>query len=249
MGTLLDSLNNLQKIEHDLGRLRRRVKARENGIAAQERQIQRLNEALTSLQQQVLEKRKAADGFELELRTKDDEISRLRTALNSAKTNKEYAAILTQINTDKADNAKHEDRELVILQDIESLNKETSTIQSQIESEQEKFAQTKQTTEVETSRLRGLMEELEAKRAEATKDVPHEALAVFERIAGNYDGEAMAPIDISGKAPKQDYTCGGCYMSLTAEHINALIVHDDIRTCDNCGRILYMEKAEEDSGD
>jgi predicted nucleic acid-binding Zn-ribbon protein len=30
-------------------------------------------------------------------------------------------------------------------------------------------------------------------------------------------------------------------MSLSAEHANALRVRDEIRTCNNCGRILYME--------
>ena len=30
-------------------------------------------------------------------------------------------------------------------------------------------------------------------------------------------------------------------MSLNAEHANALRVRDEIRTCDNCKRILYLE--------
>jgi predicted nucleic acid-binding Zn-ribbon protein len=71
--------------------------------------------------------------------------------------------------------------------------------------------------------------------------VPQEALAVFERIAESYDGEGMAVVEVQGKKPPHEYICGGCYMSLSAEHANALKVRDEIRTCDNCGRILYME--------
>jgi predicted nucleic acid-binding Zn-ribbon protein len=39
-------------------------------------------------------------------------------------------------------------------------------------------------------------------------------------------------------------------MSLNAEHANALATRDEIRTCDNCGRILYLElKAEKAKAD
>jgi predicted nucleic acid-binding Zn-ribbon protein len=57
----------------------------------------------------------------------------------------------------------------------------------------------------------------------------------------------MAAIEIHGKRPPHDYVCGGCYMSLNAEHVNALRTRDEIRTCDNCGRILYLEAEAEKS--
>jgi hypothetical protein len=66
-------------------------------------------------------------------------------------------------------------------------------------------------------------------------------LAVFDRIAGNYDGDAMDAIEFQGSKPPYEFICGGCYMSLTAEHVNALRTKDEIRTCDNCRRILYLE--------
>ena len=40
---------------------------------------------------------------ELDLKTQESAIGRLRNALNTAKSNKEYSAILAQINSDKAD--------------------------------------------------------------------------------------------------------------------------------------------------
>ena len=33
-------------------------------------------------------------------------------------------------------------------------------------------------------------------------------------------------------------------MSLNAEHANALSSRDEIRNCDNCGRILYLVEQE-----
>jgi predicted nucleic acid-binding Zn-ribbon protein len=51
----------------------------------------------------------------------------------------------------------------------------------------------------------------------------------------------MAPIEIHGSKPPYKYVCGGCFMSLSPEHANSLRTRDQIRTCGNCGRILYLE--------
>jgi predicted nucleic acid-binding Zn-ribbon protein len=162
-------------------------------------------------------------------------------SLNAAKTNKEYAAVLTQINTLKADNAKMEEEALKVLQDADAVKAQADEAAKGVQAEKVRLTEIERTHTEEVARLTAMTEDLRAKRDEAAKDVPAQALAVFERIAGNYDGDAMAAIDIQGSKPPHVYVCGGCYMSLTAEHVNALRTKDEIRTCDNCGRILYLE--------
>ena len=56
-------------------------------------------------------------------------------SLNTAKTNKEYAAILTQINTLKADNAKLEEEALRIMQDADAIKAQADKVAKQIEAE------------------------------------------------------------------------------------------------------------------
>ena len=102
--------------------------------------------------------------------------------------------------------------------------------------------ETRQASQQDVVRLKGMLTELTDKRSEAAVAVPPEIMAVFDRIAGNYDGDAMAVVERHGKKPPHSYVCGGCFMSLSAEHFNALQVRDEIRTCDNCGRILYLER-------
>ncbi|MCK5557566.1 MAG: hypothetical protein KAJ01_04270, partial [Candidatus Hydrogenedentes bacterium] len=97
----------------------------------------------------------------------------------------------------------------------------------------------------EIARLESMVTKLSGKRVEASKSVPPKALSLFERIAQQYDGEALAKIETSGRKPPHSYTCGGCFMGLNAEHANALGTKDDIRQCDNCKRILYMDKSSE----
>ncbi len=241
MGQMLDGLLKLQSIERDLAQVRRRLKIRQSAVNLQQRRIDDHQEQWDALQERVSTRRKDADGHELDLRQSEEHVAKLRTALNTAKTNKEYAAILTQINTLKADNAKLEESTLRIIQDVDSVRLEADKIKEQIEAETKRLDEIKQTSTAEIEKLDGMMAELTARRDDAAQGLSPEGLAVFDRVAERYDGEAMAAIQIEGKKPPYDYICGGCYMSLSAEHANALRVRDDIRICNNCGRILYME--------
>lgn len=241
MGQMLDGLLKLQSIERDLAQVRRRLKIRQSAVDLQQRRIDEHQEQWETLQERSTTRRKDADRHELDLRQSEEHVARLRTALNTAKTNKEYAAILTQINTLKADNAKLEESTLRIIQDVDTIRLEADKIKEQIDAETKRLDEIKETNSAEIEKLDGMMAELTARRDEAAQGLSPEGLNVFDRVAERYDGEAMAAIQIEGKKPPYDYICGGCYMSLSAEHANALRVRDEIRICNNCGRILYME--------
>jgi predicted nucleic acid-binding Zn-ribbon protein len=243
MGQLLDGLLKLQSIERELAQVKRRLKTRQNAVSIQQRRIDQLQEEFDALNEKALGRRKDGDRYELDLRQSEEHVAKLRTALNGAKTNKEYAAILTQINTLKADNAKLEEGTLKILQEVDGVRTEADKVRMQIEVEAKRLAELQQTNAGEVEKLNGMMAVLTGKRTEAAKDLNREALTVFERVADSYDGEAMAAIQVEGKKPPFEYICGGCYMTLNAEHANALRVRDEIRKCDNCGRILYLEAA------
>ncbi len=241
MGQMLDGLLKLQSIERDLSQVRRRLKSRHSAVDLQQRRIDQQQQHWDALHAKANTRRKDADRFELDLRQSEERVAKLRSALNTAKTNKEYAAVLTQINTLKADNAKLEESTLKIIQDVDVVRIETDKIKQQIEGEKKRLDEITQTNSAEIEKLNGMLAELKAKHDQAAVGLAAENLTVFQRVADRYDGEAMAPVQVEGKKPPYEYICGGCFMSLSAEHANALKVRDEIRTCNNCGRILYME--------
>jgi len=241
MGTLLESLRKLQKIEQDIAHVRSRIRVRNNAVNVQKRKIEQVEQDHASLCTQSLERRKLADSLELDLKQRDERGVSFRAGLNAARSNKEYAAILTQINTLKADSAKIEDRALSVIQEVETLKQQADELAEQIAGEKNRLAEITELSNKELARLNGMLEELTKARIEASGDVPAAALATFERISANYEGEAMALVEVHGRKPPHTYVCGGCFMSLNSEHANALSLRDEIRTCDNCGRILYID--------
>jgi predicted nucleic acid-binding Zn-ribbon protein len=244
MGPVLSGLVKLQSIERELSQLRQRVRRKRHAAEAQEKRIAEHREQHEALLEQARNRRAETDALELDLKARDEGIQKLRTALNSAKTNKEYASILTQINTTKADDARLEEQALKMEEEVDALKAQAAEIAQTIEAEEKRLQEIQANNADQLEKLDGMITDLETKRADAAKNVPEDILAVFDRMAEKYEGEAMAPVEKSGRKPPYRYTCGGCYMVINAEHANALQTRDEVRQCDSCLRILYMAPEE-----
>lgn len=247
MGKKLEALQNLQSIESQLAVVRRRLKSRRNAVALQKQRIERLRSDWEALHEKLMAKRMEADRLDVDLREKEELVTKRRGFLNTARTNKEYAAILTEMNTIKADNARIEEEALKALQDADVVHGEADQIQSEIDVQTQHLDEIQKSSEEEVVRLDAMQADLLKQRSEVVTEVDPEGLAIFERIVETYDGQAMAAIEIHGRKAPFSYVCGGCYMGLNAEHANALRVRDEIRTCDNCGRILCLKGETQDS--
>ena len=119
MGSVLNGLVKLQSVENLLRVVKAKLARCRRNVIIQENQVRSLQNAIEAKREEVLLTKVQSDRLELELKTRDEQIARLRASLNTARTNKEYAALLTQLNTTKADNSKIETQILELLKDIE----------------------------------------------------------------------------------------------------------------------------------
>ena len=242
MGKTLEAMLALQVIERQLADVRRQFSSSSAAVAVQQRQVDELRQRFGSLHDEVLAHQKEAGAVELELKSREEEVNKLRQTLNSTKTNKEYAAVLTQLNTLKADNSKLEDKALKLMQDVDQVRVQAEEVEGQIAQAEKRLEQIRQTSTEETARLQAMLDDLQTGRKSAAEAVPARPLGIFDRIATIRDGDVMAKIEAIGRKPPYQYICGGCNMSITAEHANALRTKDEIRFCDCCGRILYLKE-------
>jgi predicted nucleic acid-binding Zn-ribbon protein len=239
MGPVLDGLTKLQSVENRLRAVKAKLGRCRRNVIIQENQVRSLQSALEAKKEEVLLTKVQSDRLELELKTRDEAIARLRASLNTAKTNKAYAAVLTQLNTTKADNSKIETQILELLKDIETDEAECAKIQTQIDEQKQNLEQTRKEAEQLAVKYETEIEQIQAEWNQVAKMVPAESLEVFKRVAETYDGEALAAIDQQG-GKAEAYTCGGCFMGVTAESVNMLMTKDEIIRCPNCTRILVL---------
>ena len=120
MGPVLNGLVKLQSVENRLRAAKAKLTRYRRNVIIQENQVRSLQNTLEAKKEEILLTKVQSDRLELELKTRDEEIAKLRAMLNAAKTNKEYAAVLTQLNTTNADNSKIENQILDLIKDIEA---------------------------------------------------------------------------------------------------------------------------------
>lgn len=101
----MEALHRLQAIERQLAEIRRDREVKERRVTRQNRQLQRIDESLQQSKMTYQERRRRLDALQLDVAAREESVDKHRQALNTAKTNKEYSAILTAMNTEKADNS------------------------------------------------------------------------------------------------------------------------------------------------
>ncbi len=239
MGPVLNGLMKLQSVETRLRAAKAKLARCRRSVIIQENQVRTLQNALEAKQEEIQLTKVQSDRLELELKAKDEEITKLRAYLNTAKTNKEYAAVLTQLNTTKADNSKVETQILELLKDIDADEAECQNLQQQIEEQKQKLEQIRKEADTLATKYEAEIEEIQAEWDSQAKTIPAEPLEIFKRVAETYDGEALAVVERQ-EGKTDAYSCGGCFMGVIAESVNMLLSRDDIIRCPTCTRILVL---------
>lgn len=240
MGPVLNALIELQSIENRLRAVKAKLARCRRKVIIQENQVRSLQNAIDAKKEEIQLTKVQSDRLELELKTRDEEITKLRAQLNTAKTNKEYALILTRLNTTKADNSKIETQILELLKDIDADQAECKSIQSEIDEQKQLLEQTRKDTEILATKYEAEIDQIQAEWNNKAQTIPPEPLQIFKRVAETYDGEALAAVDHQEGQTKA-YICGGCFMGITTESVNLLLTKDDILRCPNCTRILVLQ--------
>jgi len=235
---LVDNLLNLYRVDAQVRGLRSRLQSAERYLNAQTKQLNDLHQQ----QQELTTRRKQVQAtiatIEVEIKSIDDRLEKLRGELNSAATNKQYTALLTELNTVKESRSKAEDRMLGDMEQLESIQKQLTDLEPQV-AERNKVRDVAQAQLNERRNDVGQrLSELEAEREKAAAVVPPDALTIFEQIADHYDGESMAPIEQVGR---REFACGACNIGIPLQMSLAALQSDSFVRCPSCGRILYMQ--------
>lgn len=242
MGSTLEALHRLQVVETQLADLRGRIAAKWRLVRAHEKKAAMVDAELAIQKKEIQTRQMEVDRFDLDIKSRDAEVAKQRAALNAAKTNKEYSAILTQLNTVKADMGKLEERGMELIGQLDEIKKHAADAADRRAAEQKRIDELKAEAEAYESQCGSRLADLTAKRADAAAAVPAAALSLFERVAARNEGKALAMV-IRTHPKREEFACEGCNMSITLQQVNTLMSRDEPVICNNCGHILFLEAA------
>lgn len=236
MADQTEMLKKLQAIDGELYRLRRalaqqprELEAAKTPLAAQEAALKAAEDRLKALQLAQKEK-------EIDLQSREGNITKLQSQLFQVKTNKEYSAMQREIDSLRADKSVLEETILKNFDAIEEAARMRQKEQARLADEQSKFTAAKARLDQEAAAIEQKTGSLELSRKALLPDVPAEALKVYSRILANRDGLALVPI-------VRD-TCGGCNRRLPPQVMNQALLKAVLVTCESCSRILFFDDSQ-----
>ncbi len=177
---------------------------------------------------------------EVEIKSLDEKIEKLRDQMNNAKTNREYKAFLTELSTFKADRDRIEEGTLEHLSKSDEIKAQLDDIDNQIVERTKVKQIAAQDRTAREEEIRDQLAELKEERLRVVQGVSQSALDRLEALLESHEEDAMAPIEIQDRRRKE-FTCGGCMMNLPIEAANALLSHGGLTQCTSCGCLLYVE--------
>ncbi|MFQ5489992.1 MAG: zinc ribbon domain-containing protein [Phycisphaerae bacterium] len=240
MGELIEALHKLQEIELQMSRLRRGEDDKLRQVRIVERKISRIDDQLEELDHERSPLQLEVEQLDADVRGREASILKHREELLKARTNKDYSAILTAINTEKADTAKLESLALEKMGQLERFQTQADTLKAERELLVKRMEHAQQAVQAYRDRTADERADCQARREEASVALPPTALSTFNRVAERHEGQALA--EIERLSPKlEEFACGGCNIKVPLDTINELRSRDEIRFCGNCGRILYLE--------
>lgn len=240
MGAKLQALRDLQDIELQIFDIQQQCARVERRVSAQQRKIAKMERDAGTQREHILREQVQFDRLDVEIKGRNANIEKLREHLNTVRTNKEYAAVLAQINNEKADTSKIEAQALELMQGLDAAKADLSQYEQRLAAEQARLSELDQELAQTRESFSGRLNRLNGQKDEATATVEREVVTLFNRIAERYDGEVMAEV-LRPNPRRDEFLCGGCHMQLRAEVANALKTRDDVQTCENCGRILFID--------
>jgi predicted nucleic acid-binding Zn-ribbon protein len=229
----LGHLVHLQTIDSEIYILKSEKELKPKEIEAIDLAFLEKKKHLAALEEALLNLQKQRKDKELELASKEENIKKLQTQLYQLKTNKEYQAMLQQIEGEKANSSVIEDSILQLFDQTDKIKNDIAQEKQKLQEEEKVSSEQKKNIQQRIKEIDDRLAQLEAQRTQILPDVEQKMLVQYERILHNRDGLAIVSV--------KDNSCQGCNMYVPAQVINLIKMYERIITCEVCNRILYIE--------
>lgn len=236
MSNDLKMLLELQVIDYDIGELERSKEYLPDMMDNLKREIEETRTRLDSIQTELESSKLRQKALELENQTKETDLQRFQQQMMSIKTNKEYDALVAQIDAVKETMSVNDTELLELMDKIEVLEKEQTE-------QNEKMSQIDENNTRQFAILQEKVDSIGDKmtdklngRKELASGLTRSTLSVYERVRRGKGGSVVVVV--------KRRACGACYKALTPKKVQEIKKADRINTCDNCGRIFFWNEAE-----
>jgi len=206
-----------------------RIEKLEDEVNAIEKRFQEENDRLGLLKKD--RRQIEQDLQEIENNTEKSEIK-----LASIKSNKEYRAVLKEIDDLNRNRLMTEEKVLQLMEEIEDLERKCNENNDQEAEFRKKYEMDRDEILKELKYLDRELENLEKQRINICETIDQELLEKYIFLRERKGGQAIGPV-VSG-------VCQICHMGIPPQKFNELIGGHVLLTCPSCNRLIYWGEDE-----
>jgi len=169
-----------------------------------------------------------------------DTLKKTKERLLEVKTNKEYQAILKEIETIEKKNSEIEDEIISSMEEIDHVRVELKEKEKDFNAYKLDYEKEKKKIAEEISQIDSELSESQQKSNDLRKQVRIELQKRYETIKGARNGLAVVPV--------WKEVCGGCHMNIPPQLYIELQRSAELLSCPNCNRIMYWHNQDRTDG-
>ena len=208
-------------------------------IAAIPAEVARLEKDLIAAQKDIETERalvqelgKERRRLEMELMGIESKITKYQGQLVEVKTNKEYQAMLHEIEGCRGERAALDERILVEMEESEKRTGAVRSLEETLERRRRETSQGKARLDSEAQELKKRAASLEEERRALESGISADYLQPFLKVARQRKGLALVAV--------RDERCGGCHVRVMPKLIQQVRRATGLIACDSCKRFLYV---------
>lgn len=234
MNPQLECLVELQKMDNEIAELEKSKASIPQQIQSGTARLKEKQGQLKKAEDELAELQTKRKDLEMDVATENDHIAKTKTKLSAVKTNKEYSAILTEVDVVKEKISVLEDRELGLMEILEEKERDFPPLKALCKEEEENFKAYKLKKEAEAERTEKELEAIRARRAELANTLEKNLLEQYGKVLKARGG--LAVVNIQGSI------CQGCHQKILPQQVIDVKIGETINHCEQCSRILYWKE-------
>jgi predicted nucleic acid-binding Zn-ribbon protein len=175
-----------------------------------------------------------------------EKLKKYQQQINKVSTQREYGALLQEIDTVKTQITSSEEAAFSSLErhdkaekDLEEQRERFRDLEERYAAEQSRWESEKPGIARQVADLRGRIDGIKGK-------LPRNLLSQFERVTLRYPAGALAPVRLIDRADRagrhqREWHCGACNYRVRPQTVVEIRDGSSLVQCDSCKRILYLE--------
>ncbi len=233
----LELLLKLQHVDYDIGELERSKEYMPDMMGSLKNEIDVSSKAIEDARLELEDLTVKQKTFELEVASLQEDLKRYQSQMLSIKTNKEYDALVTEIDAIKTRVSERETEILAAEERIEELNNSQEALESNAKTIAENNGKQLVKLQERIDSVADKIAEQQHERQRIVALVGKPSLSIYERVRRGKGASVVVSL--------KKRACGGCFKSVPPQRYYEIRKGEKVVCCDNCGRLLVFDQSDQ----